>query len=539
VTLYCLLSFITAASGNPEHMGIPQAQTDTPIGKATANDNWHWLWAIALAAIAFAFRLVPVLRGGGLFGLGNYDDGVYYAAATGLVHGRLPYQDFLLLHPPGMLLLLMPFALGAQLASDSYGFAAARVAWMLLGALNAVLVWRILKPIGLVAALLGGLSYAVFYPAVYADKSTLLESPATTALLLAIILLEPVARASSLPRGRAIAAGALLGFAVTIKVWGVVTVLIVLGWLLLARRFRGALHVLVASALTAALICLPFFATAPTAMWNQIVRDQLFRRGGNDITFIWRLDEIVGLGIVGRPHFAITLVAVFALLCCTALAWSYREARLAVLLFTGQTAFLLVTPTWFAHYAGFTAAPVALVVGAAIGRVIALVRARPAQIAVGVVTAGALAVYASGWSDITFGRQFPSNFRSLAVSAPGCITSDDATALVATDTLSRNLSRGCRFIADLGGNSHDLAAAAGVPVSRKRNKAFQRFAISYLRAGSVTILMRYSDGRGFNAKTTAALDRWPLLARSGRYQVRQPVEPGLSAMRGSPKPQRR
>ena len=156
----------------------------------------------------------------GLFGFGNYDDGVYYAAATGLVHGRLPYHDFLLLHPPGMPLLLTPFALGAQLASDSYGFAAARVAWMLLGALNAVLIWRILRPIGLLAALFGGLSYAVFYPAVYADKSTLLESPATTALLLAIILLEPVARARSLPRGRAIAAGALLGLAVTIKVWG-------------------------------------------------------------------------------------------------------------------------------------------------------------------------------------------------------------------------------------------------------------------------------------------------------------------------------
>jgi hypothetical protein len=37
-----------------------------------------------------------------------------------------------------MPLLLTPFALGAQLVSDSYGFAAARVAWMLLGALNAV-----------------------------------------------------------------------------------------------------------------------------------------------------------------------------------------------------------------------------------------------------------------------------------------------------------------------------------------------------------------------------------------------------------------
>ena len=79
-------------------MGIPQAQIDKPFDKLSAHPNRHWLWAIALAAIAFAFRLIPVLRGGGLFGFGNYDDGVYYAAATGLVHGRLPYLDFLLLH---------------------------------------------------------------------------------------------------------------------------------------------------------------------------------------------------------------------------------------------------------------------------------------------------------------------------------------------------------------------------------------------------------------------------------------------------------
>jgi hypothetical protein len=75
-----------------------------------------------------------------------------------------------------MLLLLAPFALVGQLTSDSYGFAAARVAWMLLGALNAVLIWRIVRPIGLVAALFGALSYAVFYPAVYADHTTL-QSP--------------------------------------------------------------------------------------------------------------------------------------------------------------------------------------------------------------------------------------------------------------------------------------------------------------------------------------------------------------------------
>jgi len=102
-------------------MGIPRAQPEdeaVPDSASSTRGNWHWLMAIAIAAIAFVFRLVPVMRGGGLFGLGNYDDGVYYAASTGIAHGLLPYRDFLLLHPPGVPLLLTPFALVAQLTSD-------------------------------------------------------------------------------------------------------------------------------------------------------------------------------------------------------------------------------------------------------------------------------------------------------------------------------------------------------------------------------------------------------------------------------------
>ncbi|MFL6047751.1 MAG: hypothetical protein ACJ72M_21905, partial [Propionibacteriaceae bacterium] len=241
-------------------MGIPRAQLEDqgqPVGPSFAGGSWHWFLAIAIAAIAFLFRLIPVLRGGGLFGLGNYDDAVYYAAGTGIAHGLLPYRDFLLLHPPGVPLLLTPFALVAQLTSDSYGFAAARIAWMLLGALNAVLIWKVLRPMGLISALLGALSYAVFYPAVYADHTTLLESPATTALLIAILLLEPLSNAGNLSRPRGFAAGAVLGLTVAIKIWGVVTVVIVLGWLLIIRRFRAALQVAIGCGASAGLICLP------------------------------------------------------------------------------------------------------------------------------------------------------------------------------------------------------------------------------------------------------------------------------------------
>jgi len=168
-----------------------------------------------------------------------------------------------------------------------------------------------------------------------------------------------------------------------------------------------------------------------------------------------------------------------------------------------------------------------------------LVRARPAQVAVSLVLAGALVVYASGWSTTTFGRRFPQEFRALAIAAPGCVTSDDASTLVESNTLSRNLTRNCRFIADLGGHSHDMAAAAGLKVSRNNNQEFQAFSLNYLRSGSVSILVRYAGHRGFNVKTTAVLDQWPLLASSGRYQMRQPVALGQSATRGLQRPQRR
>ena len=95
----------------------------------------------------------------------------------------------------------------------------------------------------------------MFYPAIYSDKSTLLESPATTALLIVILLLQPLVHADSLPHGKALIAGALLGLAMTIKIWGVVTLLIVLGWLLLLRRYGVALRVLIASAAAATVIC--------------------------------------------------------------------------------------------------------------------------------------------------------------------------------------------------------------------------------------------------------------------------------------------
>ena len=179
---------------------IPTPDSDTSFPQTGAGSDGsgpmpsrlaRWGFAAGLAAIfvlAFAVRLNGILRGGGLLGLGNYDDGVHFAAALGLVNGLLPYRDFMLLHPPGVVLALAPFAGLSWLIGEPYAIAVARLFWMLLGALNAVLCALVIRPLGRLAALVAALYYALSLGAVYVEHTVLLEPPATTVLLLALVI---------------------------------------------------------------------------------------------------------------------------------------------------------------------------------------------------------------------------------------------------------------------------------------------------------------------------------------------------------------
>ena len=207
-----------------------------------------WAPYVALAVLAFLARLLPVLRGGGLLGLGVYDDGVYYTGAAALVAGRVPYADFVLLHPPGVVLALSPFALLGRLTSDPTGYAVARVAFMALGAANTVLVALLARRFGRVAAVVSGVFYAIWFPATYWEARTTIEPLGTTLVLGALLLLLPQtgprtgrSRAARRQgrRGRAtgratVLAGVLLGLTLGLKIWSVVPVAVVVLWQLVA-----------------------------------------------------------------------------------------------------------------------------------------------------------------------------------------------------------------------------------------------------------------------------------------------------------------
>ena len=53
----------------------------------TSTDSGRSRFATIIAVVAFVVRLVPVLRGGDSSGWGTMTTALYYAAATGIIHG--------------------------------------------------------------------------------------------------------------------------------------------------------------------------------------------------------------------------------------------------------------------------------------------------------------------------------------------------------------------------------------------------------------------------------------------------------------------
>ena len=92
----------------------PRRPVDRSLSASESTGSLLWQLA-AIAVAAFVIRLVPVLLTGGLHGIIDYDDSVYMGAALAFVDGRIPYRDFALLHPPGIVYAAHPVR-RAQLA---------------------------------------------------------------------------------------------------------------------------------------------------------------------------------------------------------------------------------------------------------------------------------------------------------------------------------------------------------------------------------------------------------------------------------------
>lgn len=456
-----------------------------------------WLLYGAVAVVAFGARLLLVLRGGGLLGVGGYDDGVYYAASDALVHGRLPYRDFLFIQPPGVVVAGAPFAWLGSVTSDATGFAAAHLGFMLVGSISAVLVAVILRRFGFIAAAAGGLAYAVSYVAVYAERSILLEPFGTLGILAALVVLSrPRLRVQT---GWLVAAGIVLGLTTGFKIWYIVPAAIIIAW-----SGRGWWRMLVGAVIGGCLIYLPFVLVDPATALREVVLDQVGRSGPAP-SLGSRVHMIVGdysapaaLSHFGFDRVTVTAISALVALAVVVIAATVRRARLYVVLLVVNGVVLLTAPSFFLHYTALTSPMLALVFGVAVGRIAELIGVRGARTAFAAAVAVVLVAVNVPAVLRGSGKEVPAPRLTAEVqSVHGCVLADDPTLLAVTDVLSRDLRAGCRVWPDVTGYTYGPAQELrtdGQIVPRERNVRWQRTVVRYLTSGSAVLLGRPDTG---------------------------------------------
>lgn len=491
----------------------------------------------AVFVVALLARVgVAVRHGVGVHGWFGYDASVYFAAADALTHGRVPYRDFVLLHPPGLMLALTPFAALTRVVSDPVAFTVAALACCAMGALNAALVTRLVGRLGLGrgAAVAGGLFYALWFGAVGAENLTRLEPLGNLLLLVALLAAMRAQR-----RGSAAAAlplGIALGLLVSVKIWWLPVAVAVVGWhAWRTRSGRSVAAALAGVGAAVAVVDLPFLLAAPRAMIDAVLRDQLGRPDGPQ-SAVQRLTDLSSVTAADRPlslpaQQALALTVVLVLAALVIRAWPVRAARPAVALLLGQLGILLAAPSWFGFYTDYLAVAAAVTVAAAAaplprrGRAVRRrLRGLPwlATGAAGAVTVAALVL---GTTVVT---PYPAAARlARAVAGERCVMSDTPMAEIELDVLSRDLSDGCRAWVDVTGRTYGPDRGTGPAAGdRFTNRRWQRDLRAYLLSGDAVIVDR-AVGSGITPTDRRALACGGVLARAGHqvvYRVRHPAD---------------
>ena len=302
---------------------------------------------IGMTLLALAVRLYYFTRPGYLLGVTEYDDGSYFGSAVRLVHGVLPYRDFVFVQPPGITILMTPVALLSKVTGTDVGLAVARILTMLAGAAGTALAGLLVRHRGALAALIATGIVAVYADSV-ASSHTLLVEPWVVLFCLigAVAVFDGDTFTSS--RRRLVWGGVAFGFAGLIEAWAIVPVLILL--VLMIRTGRRTLTWLAGVAAGFLIPVAPFAALAPRNFFHGVITAQIGgREGAIRVPLYFRIRHMAGFA--NYPDLRHTLVLAVA----AALA---GFVVVATLLASGLARKLPPVLDWFAY--GTTAAIIAM-----------------------------------------------------------------------------------------------------------------------------------------------------------------------------------
>lgn len=465
--------------------------------------------AVGVFLLALVARLVQLLYGGSATGLNAYDQSVYYAAADALLHGRIPYRgDFVFLHPPGVVLVGLPFALLGRITTAATGFLTENIVFGVLGACTAGLVTVVARRAGVPrwGALAGGAFYAAWNMTVAAGSTARLEPLGDVLFVLAVLLLA-TGRVSS--RRQLVLAGVVFGLLLSVKLWWAVPILLVFSLAAPIRRgLRAAALVPLAAAVTVVVVDLPFLVLSRGHMVFSILSVQL---GRSDVQHIptgafgrlptmVRLERLTGVeAAMARLGFGpsqgdirvaiVTLVVCVLVLLTSAVALRTTLGRVFVPVLAAEVVVLFAAPTYFPYYGDFVGVALALVIAAA---------ARPARWSLRPFPWAFLWPVAAAF---TLALLLTTPRASSVVDPPddaalihatkdiGCIVADTPRLLIDLDALDRSFENGCPNWVDFQGVGHGAGPdPAAYIVGPHATRAWKEIMTRYFLSGDAVAL---------------------------------------------------
>ncbi len=356
------------------------SQTQRLFGNYDSEPESRYLGVIALFVIVgLLLRFYLLAQPGHLFGVVEYDDGVYFGAALRLIEGVVPYKDFVLVQPPGIAVLLTPIAYIAKTIGTANGLALARIVAIVIDGASIVLVGLLVRWRGRIAVV-AACAVMALYPAAIASSQTVLLEPFLNFFsLLGLYLCFRGSRFRS-SNAALFFGGMLFGVAGSIKAWAIVPAIVVAALLFaaskpLAGKIRKLASFAVGVTLGFALLSAPFFLLAPKAFFNQVIAAQLSRVPGQRIDFQARMREIAGTGpvvkMIGHSGVVTAVLSVALLVVFLTAAFEMIAERSNFTIFAlAVTAAVFLALLWpsdfYYHYADFIAPYLAITVAIAL-----------------------------------------------------------------------------------------------------------------------------------------------------------------------------
>jgi uncharacterized membrane protein len=218
----------------------------------------------------------------------DYDDGAYLGAATHLFSGGGAYAGFFSTAPPGILELLWLLTSPFQSLGTQWIVAEGHVLVVIIGITNCLLIYWLLRNQGVLAAVFGGVAFALFPYASQALQILMLEPFLVFFCLLAAVAIDRKTMLSDF------GAGIALGFALSTKLWAgflIVAIFLVFVWNSRQRLLRMA----IAATATTLVLWSWFLIKAPGPLFKDLISSQAERSPSGFQGTNVRMTYILGL----------------------------------------------------------------------------------------------------------------------------------------------------------------------------------------------------------------------------------------------------